>query len=62
MKSYSTKEFERILMDNGYAMTRKNGDHCIWQKDGVPLISIPKHQTINYMICRRIIKENNLKV
>ena len=59
MKNYSRKEFERILMCNGYIMSRQSGKHCIWGKDGVVNIPIPKHK-LNYMICKRLIKENNL--
>ena len=60
VKNYSRKEFERILIDNGYKLTRQ-GNHSIWQKDGMPNIPIPKHK-LNFMICKRLIKENNLKI
>ena len=59
MKNYSRREFGRILIDNGYAVIRQDGKHCIWQKDGAPSIAIPKHK-LNFMICRRLIKENDL--
>lgn len=59
MKNYSRKEFERILINNGYMLARQNGIHSIWQKDNLPNIAIPKHK-LNFMICKRLIKENNL--
>jgi len=59
MKNYSRKEFERILIDNGYSQVRKNGDHIIWKKDNVQCIAVPRHR-LNFMICKRLIKKNNL--
>lgn len=59
---YSTREFEKILRKNGYSILRHRGDHTIWAKaEGhVPNITIAK--TVNPMIARRLIKENNLIV
>lgn len=59
MKEYSRKEFERILANNGYTVARQDGKHCIWKKDGMHNIAVPKHK-LNFMICKRLIKENNL--
>ena len=59
MKNYSRKEFERILIDNGYTIARQDGKHTIWQKGNLPSIAIPKHK-LNFMICKRLVKENNL--
>lgn len=59
LRDYSRKEFERILINNGYTLIRQKGDHTIWQKDGKPNIALPKHKP-NIMICKRLIKENGL--
>ena len=60
MKYYNRREFECILTQNGYTCTRQNGDHAIWQKGG-DSIAVPKHK-LNFMICKRLIKEHNLEV
>ena len=60
MKQLNKKDFERILTANGYELTRSNGDHNIWQKNGNH-IAVPKHR-INFMIAKRLIKENGLEV
>lgn len=60
MKNYSRKEFERILIDNGYVLARQNA-HNIWQKGNLPNIAVPAHK-LNFMICKRLIKENKLQI
>ena len=60
-KEYTYREFRLLLRDNGYVFQRQNGDHVIFTND-TNTISIPNHgKKLNKMICRRLIKENNLK-
>ena len=58
-KVYNTKELERLLKKNGYALVRYSGSHKIWGKEGFNCISVP--QSLNAMVVRRLIKSNNLK-
>lgn len=61
-KGFSFREFSLLLKANGYAHTRTSGDHVIYS-DGTNIISIPHHgKKLNRMVCRRLIKENELKV
>ena len=55
---YSDKEFERILIANGWTINRCSGDHTIWVKNGN---HIAVQKRINPMVARRLIKENNLE-
>lgn len=59
MKQYTSIEFIRIAIKNGYVYSRHNGDHAIYVKNGKH-ISIPKR--LNSCIARRLIKENNLNL
>ena len=56
-KTYSRKEFELLLKKNGYVLMRYHGSHSIYKKDNSTII-LP--YSCNKMICRRLIKENNL--
>lgn len=56
-KTYSRKEFELLLKKNGYVLMRHHGSHSIYKKDN-STITFP--YSCNKMICRRLIKENNL--
>lgn len=60
MKQYNTREFEQLLVKNGYEKTRADGKHIIYEK-GDDSIAVPKHSKINYMICKRLIKEHGLR-
>jgi len=58
-KVYNEKEFVRLLKKNGYTLERYNGSHQIWVKEGCCFITVPK--SLNPMLVRRLIKENNLE-
>lgn len=58
-KIYTDREFERLLKKNGYTIERYNGSHTIWVKPGHNSIAVPK--SVNPMVIRRLIKENNLE-
>lgn len=56
-KTYSRREFERLLIDNRYELVRCKGSHFVYKKENIT-ISVPKN--LNKMVGRRLIKEYNL--
>lgn len=57
-KDYNTKEFERLLMDNGFSFERQKGDHRIYKRGNDLIVSNKKP---NKMMIRRQIKTYGLK-
>lgn len=57
-KVYTSREFKRLLIDNGYVYKRTTGDHMIYG-NGKNTISF-NIRNLNRMVARRLIKENNL--
>ena len=57
-KTYSTREFKKLLNNNGYELARQKGDHIIYKKEN-NIVVITKN--LNKMVAKRLIKENNLK-
>lgn len=55
--TYNKREFEKMLINNGFLLQRIKGSHFIY-KNGTDLISVPKN--LNKMIGQRLIKEHNL--
>ncbi|MBO7696476.1 MAG: type II toxin-antitoxin system HicA family toxin [Methanobrevibacter sp.] len=57
----SSKNFGKLLLNNGYRVMRQTGSHAIY-KNGVSgvVISVPIH--LNPIIAQRLIREHNLKV
>lgn len=60
MKQYTRREFVKVVRANGFEYRRSNGSHDIYYNKSGRHISIPK--TLESVIARRLIKENNLKV
>ena len=60
MKQYTSREFIKICVANGFRYSRTNGSHSIYVNDKGNHISIPK--TLNSVIANRLIKENKLKL
>lgn len=58
MKQYTFKEFEKLLLANGFILKRQKGDHKIYVNAFGRHISIPKN--VESVIAERLIKENNL--
>lgn len=56
-KPYTKKDFEKLLINNGFSLQRVKGSHFIY-KNGADLVSVPKN--LNKMISRRLIKEYRL--
>lgn len=59
MKKYTSREMKKILRMNGYEEVRQRGSHCIFKKDTATVVV---NSNLNPMVCRRLIKENNLIV
>lgn len=56
-KPYTKKEFEKLLINNGFFLQRVKGSHFIY-RNGTDLISVSKN--LNKMISHRLIKEYHL--
>ena len=56
-KPYTKRDFEKLLINNGFSLQRVKGSHFIY-KNGTDLISVPKN--LNKLISRRLIKEYHL--
>lgn len=57
-KDYNTKEFVRLLMDNGFEFVRQKGDHMIFKRNDDVVVATKKP---NKMMIRRVLKTYNLK-
>ena len=58
MEQYTSREFTKIVQENGFKYDRSKGSHFIYINDKGRHISIPKR--LECVIARRLIKENNL--
>ena len=58
MRQYTQKEFIKICIRNGFYYSRHSGGHAIYINAVGRHISIPS--TLECVIARRLIKENNL--
>lgn len=56
-KAYNTREFKRILLNNGFEILRTRGSHIIYKRNNE---TITINEGINKMICRRLLKTYNL--
>lgn len=61
-KSFSSREFNRILINNGFELVRKKGDHYIFKRGQDTVSTTNGSSGINMMVARRIVKTYNLKV
>ena len=60
MVKYTRREFERILIDNGFVFCRQSGGHRIYKRNDDETCVIP--QVIQEPIARRLIKEHRLVI
>ena len=60
IRQYTRKEFITILKKNGFYYDRQKGSHSIYINDKGRHISVPHN--LEYVIARRLIKENNLDI
>ena len=60
-KTKQLREFEPILLRNGYRFARSNGSHFIYM-NRITHRTITVNKDLNKMVRERLIKENNLEV
>ena len=60
-KTKQLREFEPILLRNGYRFARSNGSHFIYM-NRITRKTITVNKDLNRMVRERLIKENNLEV
>lgn len=60
-KTYSQREVERILSNNGWFFQRRRGSHKIYTNKNGQHITI-RYRNQNKMIMRRLIKEYDMVV
>ena len=58
MIKYTRREFERILINNGFEFVRQSGGHLIFKRRDEETCVIP--QVIQEPIAKRLIKEHKL--
>ena len=58
-KSYNTREFHKILIDNGFELVRQRGSQYIFKRGSE---HVTMNRDINYMVVRRLVKEYNLNL
>ena len=59
-KNFSSREFNKILTDNGFELIRKKGDHYIFNRGSDTVATTNGGSGMNMMVCRRLIKTYNL--
>jgi len=57
-KEYSTQEFVRILLDNGFEYVSCKGDHKKFRRGNETVVVNKK---LNKMVARRLLKTHNLR-
>ena len=56
-KSYSKREFHRVLLDNGFELVRTRGSHYVFKRGEEEIVT---NKDINKMVARRILKQYKL--
>ena len=59
-KNFSSREFNKILTDNGFELIRKKGDHYIFKRGSDTVATTNGGSRMNQMVEKRIIKTYNL--
>ena len=60
-KVMNSREFKRVLLNNGYIQVSVKGDHFKWYND-CNNNTIIFTKNLNMMIARRLVKEYNLNL
>ena len=60
IKRYTVREFNHILIANGFTLKRQTGGHLIYKRNGKETCVIP--QVIQEPIAKRLIKEHKLVI
>lgn len=61
-RTWTPREFEKMLKANGCTFTRFNGDHKIYKTPDGHTISFTVRGGMNRMVAQRLIKENGLVI
>lgn len=61
VRNFSSREFNRILIQNGFKLVRKKGDHYIFKRGQDTVTTTNGSSGMNSMVARRIIKTYNLE-
>lgn len=59
MKQYNTREFKKILTNNGFLYDRTSGDHFIYKRENDIIVI---NNNINMMVAKRLVKTYRLEV
>lgn len=60
-RQWTSREFIRVLKDNGFTYNRAKGDHYIYKDTKGKSITF-NFRGLNCMVAHRLIKENGLEV
>lgn len=60
-RSFKPREFNKILIDNGFELVRKKGDHYIFKRGNETVSTTNASSGMNTMVARRLIKQHNLR-
>ena len=58
-KSYNKREFNNMLINNGFTLSRIRGSHYVFKRGNE---SIVINKDPNYIVVRRLIKKYNLQI
>ena len=62
-KTWTSREFTKLLKRNGYEYSRCSGDHMIYKRDGRTIsFNVCGKRGLNRMVAQRLIKEYGLIV
>jgi len=61
-RTWTPREFEKMLKANGCTFTRFNGDHKMYKTPSGQTISFTVRGGMNRMVAQRLIKENGLVI
>lgn len=56
-QNITSREFRRILLNNGFDYISTNGSHSKYRRDGHIVVV---NKNLNAVVAQRLIKENNL--
>lgn len=56
-KSYNKREFNKILINNGFLLVRQRGSHNIFKRGSEEIVI---SNNLNYMIAKRLVKTYGL--
>lgn len=60
VKTYSYREMQKILKNNGWSLDHHSGSHAIFKKEGEAYPLVLGRNKSNKMIWQRLIKEHGL--